>query len=199
MKGFTEAPKMIGLMGAHRVGKSTLMQNLSTTPVLVDISRMQRSHGYDSSNQNYSARDRCTIQSICLKEFRWLLTTAITQDSTVVTTDRTPLDLVAYSILNLEDAPKEVNQWLINYTTDCIELLNQYYSHVFLVQPGIPLITENTTSAPCDEAMIEKLNEIFLGILLDPRIKPKVTIIDREVTDLDQRVKLIEEIIKDEQ
>ena len=49
---------MIGLMGAHRVGKTTLCKKLtdssmSYSEVEISISEMQRGMGYDSANQSY--------------------------------------------------------------------------------------------------------------------------------------------------
>ena len=112
----------IGLTGAHRVGKSTLAQVLAKdikaeyTPV--GISDMQAAYGYDSSKQDYTWEERKKIQELLLGEFsnqllglRVLRTEPVSRSMKV--TDRTPLDLVGYTMWSFPENPtKEDNAWL---------------------------------------------------------------------------------------
>ena len=204
---------MIGLLGAHRVGKSTLALtaaaafNLKYIPV--SISKMQEKHGFDSSNQSYSFEDRMMIQEHIYYEFQSLLSATaagahfvqtanvrLTRDVPKVNGiifDRTPLDLIGYTLIHVGDQLTE-NQstWLLNYINGCIDLTNKYFTSVIQIQPGIPLVSADT-SAKASLGMIEHLNAIYMAYLLDPRVRIKRDLMPREITDLEDRLNFLKE------
>lgn len=186
----------IGLTGAHRVGKSTLAEVLAKDTKAkyapVGISDMQAAYGYDSSKQDYPWEERKKIQELLLGEFsNQLLGLRVYHVEPVnrplKITDRTPLDLVGYAMWSFPDNPtKEDTAWLENYIQLCIELTNRNYRGVALVQPGISLVS-SPTSAAADIEMIETLNQCYLSLFLDPRLRIKKFIIPRELIDVDRR------------
>ena len=186
----------IGLTGAHRVGKSTLAEvlakDIKAKYAPVGISAMQAAYGYDSSKQDYPWEERKKIQELLLREFsNQLLGLRVYHvdpvNSPLKITDRTPLDLVGYAMWSFPDNPtKEDNAWLENYIQLCIELTNRNYRGVALVQPGISLVS-SPTSAAADIEMIETLNQCYLSLFLDPRLRIKKFIIPRELIDVDRR------------
>lgn len=198
---------MIGLIGAHRVGKSTLAGYIAAKYrfkfIPVSISKMQHKHGFDSSNQSYDFQTRMEIQEYLLFEFRDLLYTHSTIPQTANMTrdvkpepifDRTPLDLIGYTLIHVTDQlTDEQSAWLLDYIDQCIKLTNEYFTHIMLVQPGIPLVSDNTTSARASAGIIEHLNAVYLAYMVDPRVKSKTSILPREILDMDERANYFKE------
>lgn len=190
---------MIGLLGAHRTGKSTLCQALlsagrgSFWEKEISISKMQKDMGYDSSNQSYDWETRKSIQSGLLDAFFKKLHEETIAHAVVANliTERTPLDLIGYLVMNAPENPTaEDLEWIDNYIANCIALTNVNYSKVFLLQPGIEYV-ECATSAKEDSMDI--LNAIYLKTLLDPRLTVDRVIVPQEMTDLTERVLFVME------
>lgn len=190
---------MIGLLGAHRTGKSTLCQALlsagrgSFWEKEISISKMQKDMGYDSSNQSYDWETRKSIQSGLLDAFFKKLHEETITRAVVANwiTERTPLDLIGYLVMNAPENPTaEDLEWIDNYIANCIALTNVNYSKVFLLQPGIEYV-ECATSAKEDSMDI--LNAIYLKTLLDPRLTVDRVIVPQEMTDLTERVLFVME------
>lgn len=192
---------MIGLVGAHRVGKSTLAKYLAEKTgrkyVPVSISDMQKKHGYDSSRQDYPFEIRMIIQEHLLKEFTEKLVIMPSMYKIIalehyqepkLVFDRTPLDLIGYTLIHVNDQlTDEQSQWLLEYIERCIKLTNEYFDGVMLVQPGIPLVTDNTTSSKASAGIIEHLNAIYTSYMIDPRVRSSTAILPRDMLDLDDR------------
>ena len=190
---------MIGLLGAHRTGKSTLCQALlsagrgSFWEKEISISKMQKDMGYDSSNQIYDWETRKSIQSGLLDAFfkKRHEETIVHAVVANLITERTPLDLIGYLVMNAPENPTaEDLEWIDNYIANCIALTNVNYSKVFLLQPGIEYV-ECATSAKEDSMDI--LNAIYLKTLLDPRLTVDRVIVPQEMTDLTERVLFVME------
>lgn len=190
---------MIGLMGAHRTGKSTLCQALLSAgrgllwEKEISISKMQKDLGYDSSNQSYDWDTRKSIQARLLAAFFKKIHEPYTQSVVhhTVISERTPLDLIGYLVMNAPENPTAGDlEWIDNYIANCIALTNVNYSKVFLLQPGIEYV-ECATSAKEDSMDI--LNAIYLKTLLDPRLTVDRVIVPQEMTDLTERVLFVME------
>lgn len=186
---------MIGLVGAHRVGKSYLVKELTRGPfreLEVSISKWQKELGYDSSNMNYTWETRKDIQFGLFRKFAEVLRDSRRQviravvDTTKVISERTPLDLIGYAYLNAPPNPTESDmKWLYDYASLCIQLTNDYYDQVVLVQPGIEFIHDPKSAA---EDSVEILNAHYQNVLMDSRLEPMKFIMDRTVTDIRDRV-----------
>lgn len=186
---------MIGLIGAHRVGKSYLVKELTRGPfreLEVSISKWQKELGYDSSNMNYTWETRKDIQIGLFRKFAEVLRDSRRRviravvDTTKVISERTPLDLIGYAYLNAPPNPTESDmKWLYDYASLCIQLTNDYYDQVVLVQPGIEFVHD--AKSPSEDS-VEILNAHYQNVLMDSRLKPKKFIMDRTVTDIRDRV-----------
>lgn len=186
---------MIGLIGAHRVGKSYLVKELTRGPfreLEVSISKWQKELGYDSSNMDYSWETRKDIQTALLHKFAEVLYDSrhkvirAVVDTTKVISERTPLDLIGYAYLNAPSDPAESDMtWLYDYASKCIQLTNIYYDQVVLIQPGIEFVHD--PKSPSEDS-VEILNAHYQNVMMDSRLEPMKFIMDRTVTDIQDRV-----------
>ena len=197
---------VIGLMGAHRTGKSTLHDVLTQginnqlvyqfSSIPVSISSWQKEISFSSNNQAYDWETRKNIQGYLFSRFEQVLARSITLVhpavvnhqlvNTIQITERTPLDLIGYLLLNAPENPTQEDlEWIDDYKAQCIGLTNAFYKKVFLLQPGIPYV-ECDTSAKEDS--MDKLNAFYLHTLLDPRLIIDRHIIDSNMTNLNDRV-----------
>lgn len=207
---------MIGLLGAHRVGKSTLALTAAATfnlkYVPVSISKMQEKHGFDSSDQSYPFGKRMIIQEHLYHDFERLLHTtsagarfvqsvhkaalSLNKEEPKITEyifDRTPLDLIGYTLIHAGDQLTErQSKWLLDYIQRCIDLTNKYFKSIVQIQPGIPLVSAET-SAKASLGMMEHLNAIYMAYLLDPRIRIRRDLMPREITDMVDRLNFLKE------
>lgn len=188
---------MLGLVGAHRTGKTTLAEAHSlksgATLVKMNIGALQKELGFDSSNQTYDFDTRMTIQEHLLQRFDEIYQSVKGLD---VVCDRTPLDLIGYAMLAVTDDLSEAqSDRLTQYVTDCVNLTNEHFTALVLVQPGIPIIDSETSAKPV-LALMEKLNTIYLGTFSDERLIVPHFYIPRSMTDLSLRLKACELSIK---
>lgn len=179
---------MKGLVGAHRVGKSTLTKalvKLGFDELPISISEWQKELGTDSSNMNYSWETRKKIQERLIHSFRSLL---FVQAFSTQITERTPLDLYGYACINAPENPTEEDvKWLNEYRHECIRLTNTYYTHVALIQPGIPYVE---TDKSAKEDTIEALNAAYLSLFLDSSLTVKKYIMPVDCTDIHIRANI---------
>jgi len=109
-------------------------------------------------------------------------------------TDRTPLDMAAYTLADVQ-GPTEVDfAELEGYLDRCIRVTNAFFKLLVLVQPGIPLVYE-TGKAALNEGYLEHLNFLILGLCNDDRIKSTFLYLHRNVTDKETRVNKVMEVL----
>lgn len=191
--------KLIGLVGAHRVGKSTLCAQLKDElhlgEVPVSIAAWQAEENYNSSKMDYEWRDRKNIQGALLSKFEYTLRRhkrVLRGQGANMISERTPLDLIGYAVACAPSEPSaEEVAWLKDYTAACIQLTNTYYDKVFLVQPGIPFV--ETDKSP-DEELVNQLNSVYLSLMVNPQLTVERHILDEDMTDLTDRVQFIKDI-----
>lgn len=188
---------ILGLIGSHRTGKTTLAEayaeKTGATLIKMDVGGLQRKLGFDSSNQSYDFDTRMDIQENLLGCFNTIYSEVRGTDAVV---DRTPLDLIGYTMLAVKDDLSEAqSDRLTKYVQDCINLTNEHFTALVLVQPGIPLTTAET-SAKSSTALMEKLNLIYLGTITDERTIIPHFYIPRGMLKLEHRVKACELAMK---
>ena len=188
---------MIGLIGAHRTGKTTLAKHVesgvpSIKAITVNLGKAQSILGFDSAKQDYTFKERRTIQDGLLNYMAELYKESAIHYENVIF-DRTPLDLIGYtiSLANSNVLDQEDEVWLEDFIRNCNLLTEFYLDKLFLVQPGIDLITDNTTSAPAQKGYIEHLNYIYAGVITQINYRTRAFIIPRQVTDLDDRAHFV--------
>lgn len=176
----------IGIAGAHRTGKTTLAkcvaEQLDIPFVQTTTSAVFKQHGLDPA-QVMDFNTRLTIQQHVANaaENHW----QSIQSNFV--TDRTPLDFMAYTLADIQGKTEVDFAQLEKYLAHCFALTNQFFNQIIVVQPGITLVYE-TGKAALNQAYIEHLNSLVLGLSYDERVHCAVNVIKREVLSLDARI-----------
>lgn len=176
----------IGLCGAHRVGKTTLAQAVSQAtgiPFLkTHTSHIFQQHGLDPAKP-MAFETRLAIQQEILAagETVWL------QETNNFISDRTPLDMAAYTLADIHGTTTINETAFRQYLTNCIEKTNRFFSTLIIVPPGIPLVPEPGKAA-LHNAYIEHIHTLVVGLCHDERISATVHHLGRDVLSLDDRV-----------
>lgn len=185
---------MLGLIGAHRVGKTTLARAWAEKNKGIFLetptSRIFTELGHDPSD-TFEFRTRMDIQETILARFEDVYAEASL--TVPVITDRTPIDMLGYTLAEAvgNHVPEDQIERLMKYINRCFELTNERFSMVVLVQPGIPIIDAPGKAAP-NKALIEHLNALMLGFIADPRLKVPHFYLQRYITDLEGRLQSLE-------
>jgi hypothetical protein len=183
----------IGLCGSHRTGKTTLAEEIFTRTgipfVRTSTSEVFREHGLDPSVPMEFTR-RLWIQHKILDAAEGAWNSGHRQ----FITDRTPLDMAAYTLADIQGSTAVDFRELEGYLDRCIRVTNAFFRILVLVQPGIPLVYE-TGKAALSEGYLEHLNFLILGLCNDDRIKGTFVYLHRDVTDKEARVKKVIEVM----
>jgi len=183
----------IGLCGSHRTGKTTLAEEISQRTgipfVKTSTSEVFREHGLDPSRPMEFNR-RLWIQHKILDAAERAWSSGHRQ----FITDRTPLDMAAYTLADIQGSTKVDFGELEGYLERCIGVTNVFFKILVLVQPGIPLVYE-TGKAALNEGYLEHLNFLILGLCNDDRIKSTLLYLHRDVIDKEARVKKVVEVL----
>lgn len=180
----------IGVSGGHRVGKTSLCKRLadelgiefvqgSATPIFQKFGRMPA--------DALPFAERLEIQFELLNDYEQRLS-----GKRDFITDRNPIDYIAYTLAELNNAVaieqvKLGELKLSQYVSRCFEVSNACLDMGLLVQPGIPLMNDDTKGV-CSLMMIEKLNLLMASSVCDYRSMVPYFIIDREVIDMGERI-----------
>lgn len=186
---------MIGLAGAHRTGKSTLAQEYSLLAgipfVQTSTSEVFKEMGFDPK-LDYGFKIRMMIQNKILDVGNALWS----KYKGAFITDRTPVDMLAYTMADVqrENLDKDDEKLFMEYQARCFELTNRHFGALFVIQPGIQLV-DAEGKAPINEAYIEHINTLAIGIANDQRLKINRYILNRSVLDLHKRCETVDRII----
>lgn len=192
---------MIGLSGPHRCGKTTLGDALAQD-IGVPFVRTSAAEVFSLLNKdpkaNYPIEERLAIQEAILFAFEKQYALA-REYSAVFVSDRTPLDLAAYMLCDVQRATlagmhPEVATLVTNYVRRCIDATNRWFSTVVLVQPGIALV-EADGKAPCCPAYIEHMKVVLKGLMLDERLGCRHYVIPSRYVHLDDRVASVKQAV----
>ncbi len=177
----------LGICGSHRTGKTTLAKVISNQTgidfIKTDTSAVFAQQGLNPS-QSLDFPTRLNIQKLIIQA-----TVKIWQADSFIT-DRTPIDFMAYTLADIQGKTEVDFIELEAYLTECFAVTNQIFSKLVVVQPAIPLVYA-TGKAALNKAYMEHLNIIVQGLCNDERLQCPVTIIKRNIIDLQERVKLI--------
>lgn len=179
----------IGVCGSHRTGKTTLAEAISHKTgmpfVRTGTSEVFKKHGMDPSRPMEFGK-RLWIQHEILNtaEIIW------NSEKEQFITDRTPLDMMAYTLADIQGATEVNLEDLDGYFARCIDVTNRFFQILVLVQPGIPLMHEEGKAA-LNEGYLEHLNYLILGLCSDDRIKASFVYLRRDMTSLEERVDTI--------
>ena len=180
---------MIGLCGAHRTGKTSLARAFAEKHglefVQTSASQVFKDFGMDAATR-YAFDTRLSIQEEILKRFDAQYATVGAKPAI---TDRTPLDMLAYTLAEAaqDHVPAELQDRFKKYVQSCIDVTNKRFGVLLVDQPGIQVVEEEGKAA-LNDAYIEHLNSIILGLSVDERIKAQHFYIRRSMTDMDERI-----------
>lgn len=187
---------MIGLLGAHRTGKTSLAQSYAKKHGIVfletPVSVIFKELGYSPSDQ-FDFGTRLMIQEVILERLDAMYANMAGVQAIC---DRTPIDLMGYTLAEVHGhavAPEEQAR-LARYIARCYEVLNKRFTALLLIQPGIPVVPAEG-KAPLSAGYIEHLNSLMLGLACDQRVKIPHYYLMREVTDMEDRIGRLENVV----
>ncbi|ELS34776.1 MULTISPECIES: AAA family ATPase [Pseudanabaena] len=176
----------LGLCGAHRTGKTTLAialaDRLHIPFVRTTTSQVFARLGLDPA-EPMDFNTRLFVQNHVLDAAE-----QVWQDAaTPFISDRTPIDMIAYTLGDIQ-GKTEVDFDLLNQYIDCcFASTNQFFQNLAIIQPGIPLIYEEGKAA-LNAAYIEHINTLVIGLCRDSRLQAEVFCNAREAIGLEARI-----------
>jgi AAA domain len=178
----------LGLCGAPRTGKSILAEALASRTsrqfIPTNVSAVFEEFGIDPVAQ-IDFQTRLRIQNQLLDSCAGIWQA---QKNPFVT-DRTPIDLLAYTLADIQGATEVNFSEFEEYMRRCFEVTNRVFDVLIVLQPSIPPVS--VRKAALNRAYIEHLNTIILGLCNDEKLECGVMYIRRDMTDLGERVQKI--------
>jgi len=176
----------LGLCGAHRTGKTTLANEIATRfkiPfVRTTTSQVFQELGLDPA-ETMDFQTRLFVQNHVLDAAE-----KVWQNSSMpFISDRTPIDMIAYTLGDIQGKTEVDFTQLNTYIDRCFDSTNQFFPNLAIIQPGIPLVYAEGKAA-LNAAYIEHINVLVLGLCSDRRLKAHVFCNDREAIDLEARI-----------
>jgi hypothetical protein len=176
----------IGVCGSHRTGKTTLAEAISQKagmPFLKTVtSEVFQQCGLDPSKpMDFKKRLWIQHKILDVAENIWQA-----EDAQFIT-DRTPVDMMAYTLADIQGTTEVNFDELEGYLARCIDVTNTFFALLVLVQPGIPLMHEEGKAA-LNEGYLEHLNYMILGLCNDDRVRGTFVYLHRAMTSLGERV-----------
>ncbi len=176
----------IGLCGSHRTGKTTLAAEVALSlgiPFLrTSTSRVFAENGLKPSDKmDFSTRIWIQHKIIEEAEKIW------GRETVGFITDRTPIDMMAYTLGDIQGGTEVDFVELEAYLDHCFHVTNILFSRLVILQPAIPLVHEKG-KASLNKGYIEHLNLLILGLCHDERLQCPVRIIGRDVLSIEARV-----------
>lgn len=188
---------MLGLTGSHRTGKTTLAQEFSKRKgmplVRTSASGVFADMGLDPK-VDYPLEVRLDVQQRILEAFEKQYRTV---PGGVFVTDRTPIDMMAYTLADVQrsNVPDDQMGRIESYLKDCVEVSNTFFSILMVVQPGIALKDE-PGKAPANVPYVEHINHLVMGIVVSEAVESAHYYIPRSMTGLGRRIECMEFAIK---
>lgn len=188
--------KNIGLCGAHRTGKTTLAMELAQLSgkqfVKTRVTEIFAQHGLHAA-QVMDFETRLGIQYRILEACESDWQNAVNAGVDFIT-DRTPVDFLAYTLGDVQGKTEVNYADFDRYVERCFELINRFFDLLIILQPGIPL-TAAEGKAALNQAYIEHVNSLVIGLGNDERVQCEVLTIRRNITDLNERIHIVSEVV----
>lgn len=176
----------VGLCGAHRTGKTTLAialaEHLHIPFVRTTTSQVFANLGLDPA-EPMDFDTRLFVQNHVLDAAEQVWQNA----SHPFVSDRTPIDMIAYTLGDIQGKTTVDFAELHKYIDRCFASTNQFFQNLAIIQPGIPLVYEEGKAA-LNAAYIEHINVLIIGLCSDRRLTAKVFCNPREAIDLEIRL-----------
>jgi len=179
----------IGLCGSHRTGKTTLAKEVALKMGL-DFVQTSTSDVFSENGLNPSEPmdfdTRIWIQNKIISAAEQVWKTAQKR----FITDRTPIDMMAYTLADIDGSSSVNFAALEEYLDHCFQVTDTIFSHLFILQPAIPLVYEEGKAA-LNRSYMEHLNVLMQGLCCDERLHCPVYHIPRNILPVEDRVNVI--------
>ncbi len=176
----------LGLCGAHRTGKTTLAiaisSRLNIPFVRTTTSQVFAQLGLDPA-EPMDFKTRLFVQNHVLDAAE-----QVWQNSAVpFVSDRTPLDMIAYTLGDIQGKTEVDFDLLSQYIDRCFASTNKFFQNLAIIQPGIPLVYEEGKAA-LNAAYIEHINILVIGLCNDSRLEANVFCNARDAINIEIRI-----------
>ena len=187
------AMNKLGICGSHRSGKTTLATKIAEQMgipfVKTYTSQVFKDNGLDPSQpMNFAVRLDIQTRIVASAEKVW------EKGGKNFITDRTPIDMMAYTLADIKGDIQVNFSALEAYLKRCFKAVNYFFTNMFIIQPGIPLVYTRGKAA-LNRSYIEHLNSLIIGLALDERIntgiRAQTIILKRSDTCLQDRIRII--------
>lgn len=183
----------IGLIGAHRTGKTTLAKllaaklNIGLAPS--GISKIAKEHAFDMDND---FRDN-PLRFVMQQEIQRHLDHSALEN---FISDRTPIDAAAYQMCDMRanSGSPALQEAVLQYVDEAVRMTDANYDTVILIQPGLPF-KQDDGKPGANLAYQEHHNLVCKGLMDDLSIP--WGIIERDNLDLLDRAKAITNHLED--
>ena len=190
---------ILGVAGAHRVGKTTFAKDFAdageATLMVTSASEVFKAHGLDPAAP-MDFKTRLYIQRHILDHVQDVYS-CWKAPYKVAITDRTPIDMMAYTLAEVQSGTiqsSEVEAELEKYLDDCWTVAQNHLGAILVIQPGIPLIQEEG-KARADKFYIEHLNSLICSLVHREDFETPSLIMKRHVVGRNDRVRLASEAL----
>jgi len=175
---------LIGISGVHGTGKTTLArlaaEELNGAFVPTSTSDVFRKMGFDPAKP-MSFEDRLAVQEEVLKVLSLQWGEAAGQ---IAFTDRTPFDLIAYTLADVDsyaDVSDQVSYQVDGYISRCVRAYREHF-HQVAITPNVLLAAPGETEklrANLASPYRAKFHRLLLGSMIAADVEPaKLTSID---------------------
>lgn len=176
----------VGLCGAHRTGKTTLAVELARLTgkqfVRTRVSEVFKECGlHPAQPMDFDTRLKVQYRILEACESDWQ-----NADGAFIT-DRTPVDLMAYTLGDVQGETQVNESEFDRYLESCFAAANRFFDTLVIIQPGIPL-EQAEGKAALNKAYIEHINSLIIGLCHDERLRSRVISINRNLVELSARI-----------
>jgi hypothetical protein len=183
----------VGFCGAHRTGKTELAgavaAALGVNFIETTTSAVFASAGIaPSAVKDFGERMRIQPKVLDSAEALW-------RGETIYVTDRTPIDMLAYTLADIQGGTRADPEAVAAYAERCFKSANRHFDLLVLVQPGITIVDAPGKAAP-NPAYIEHFNSLAMGLLSDERLQVPHKVLRRSITRLVDRQVAVEAFVK---
>jgi hypothetical protein len=176
----------LGLCGAHRTGKTTLAiaiaDQLNIPFIRTTTSQVFANLGLDPA-EPMDFQTRLFVQNHVLDAAEQIWQNSATN----FISDRTPIDMIAYTLGDIQGKTEVDFELLSKYINRCFASTNRFFQNLAIIQPGIPLVYEQGKAA-LNAAYIEHINILVIGLCSDRRLKTNVFCNARNAIELETRI-----------
>lgn len=180
-----------GLIGAHRVGKTTLAERLSNETnyglLFGQAGDVFKRRGVDPAEpMDFGLRLEIQNELLDVHTAMWSA-----EKGKPFFTDRTPICMLGYTTADLAGhlclTDREYHGYM-QYRERCFDATNRFFGAVFVVQPGIPIADPgDKPTAALNRSYIEHLNSLMIGLANAEECLTPVYVIDRDCLGLEAR------------